>query len=94
MNLQVINESGSLIIQRVEAEDEGGELSWEQALRVVLVLMRSLGFTLSHGKPLVVWVIDMHLNTSLHSNENMCKKVRQGQGNPLALSLVGCVLLL
>lgn len=49
MNLQVINESGSLVIQGVEAEDEGGELSWEQVLRVSLVLRRSLGFTLSHG---------------------------------------------
>lgn len=49
MNLQVINESGSLIIQGVEAEDEGGELSQEQVLRVSLVLRRSLGFTLSHG---------------------------------------------
>lgn len=88
MNLQVIKESGSLVIQGVEAEDEGGELSWEQTLRVSLVLTRSLSFTLSPGEPLVVWVTDMHLNASLHSDENVCNKVRQGQGNPGGLCTV------
>ena len=83
MNLQVINESGSRVIRGLEAEDEGGGLSWEQTLRVSHVLMRSLGFTLSHVREASsVHVGHRHASRCFLSIAMKVRVRRQGSSSP------------